>query len=76
VICSNAGAVTGIILAAGTIHGQTVDVVATGAGGITFATDATSLVHGGTGVSVTAGTARRFVWYHSGSVNRWYPQMV
>lgn len=64
-----AGAVTGIILEAGIGYGQTVTVVNESANLVTFATDATSNVSGGTGVTVAAGRHRQFVWAGS----RWYP---
>lgn len=61
---TNAGAITGIILEAGVKNGQkfllTVDKDAVGS--VTFAAAGTSNVGGGTGVVITAGSSREFIW--------------
>jgi hypothetical protein len=57
-----AAAVTGIILAAGTVAGQRVTVVNESAFTVTFAASGTSNVADGTSDVIAATTARSFVW--------------
>lgn len=59
-----AGAVTGIILEAGTEHGQAVFVThdKDAAGSMTFAAEATSNVCSGTGAVLAAGEGALFLW--------------
>ncbi len=66
-----AGAVTGIILAAGTLPGQTVFVVneSTALSSLTFAA-AGSNVSGGSGIAIAGGSKAWFVWDSSTSL--WY----
>jgi hypothetical protein len=70
---SPAGAVTGIILAAGVFPGQLCTVVneAAAANTITFAAAATSKVADGVSSVIAGLTARTFVWDSSTSL--WYP---
>jgi hypothetical protein len=67
---TTAGAVTGVILASGTVAGQLVIVVNESANTITFAAVGTSHVADGTSDVIAANTARMFVWDSSNS--RWY----
>lgn len=67
---STSGAVTGVILAAGTTDGQTIEVINTSANSITMAAKATSNVADGTSCVIAANTARRFIWEGTGAV--WY----
>lgn len=64
-----AATVTGAILAAGQ---GTIRVVNESANLITFAAEATSLVLGGTAVTVPAGMSRAFDWHGT----RWVPQAI
>lgn len=61
---TNAGAITGVILEAGTAHGQialvTVDKDASGS--VTMAAEATSNVCSGTGAVIAAGETAMFIW--------------
>jgi hypothetical protein len=61
---TDAGAITGVILEAGTSHGQAVFVtVDKDAGGsVTFAAEATSNVCSGTGAVLAAGEGALFLW--------------
>ena len=70
---SPAGAVTGIILQAGTSAGQTCLVVneAVAANTVTFAASGTSNVADGTSSVIAGLNARRFVWDSGTSL--WYP---
>jgi hypothetical protein len=65
---TTSGAVTGVILASGTVSGQIVTVVNESANSITFAVSGTSHVADGTSDIIAANTARSFVW--TGSL--WY----
>jgi hypothetical protein len=65
-----AGAVTGCILQAGSFPSQTVTVVNTGAGTITFAAAGTSNVADGVADVIPALTARTFIWDTTASL--WY----
>ena len=59
-----AGAVTGVILAAGTVHGQLFILTSDkdSAGSITMAAAGTSRVGTGTGCIILAGAGRIFIW--------------
>lgn len=74
-LVTHAAAVTGLILEAGVIRGQRLTVINDSTATATFATDATSRVLGGTGVSIAANTAKDFVWYPNtaASAGRWWP---
>lgn len=67
-----AAAVTGVILQAGTNHGQRVTVMneSTGASSVTFATAATSNVADGVSTTIAGLTARSYVW--NAVTARWY----
>lgn len=65
-----AGNITGVILTAGTVNGQTVTVVNEAAFTITFAVAGTSHVADGTSDVIAASTARVFVW--DGVTSLWY----
>lgn len=69
---SPAGAVTGVILQAGTVGGQLVLVIneATSANSITMAASGTSNVADGTSDVIAGGIARLFVY--DSSTNLWY----
>jgi hypothetical protein len=64
------GAVTGVILSAGTIDGQECVLVNTSANSITFATAATSNVADGTSAVIAANTRMSLTW--SQTAARWY----
>lgn len=68
-----AGAVTGIILQAGTVDGQTIRVIneAVAANTVTFAAVGTSNVAGGTGVVIAGQAQKYFTW--GAAAARWYP---
>lgn len=70
-----AGAVTGIILAAGTADGQECTVVnlATAANSVTFAAAGTSHVSNGVSSVIAGIVARTFIWDSGTSL--WYPQV-
>jgi hypothetical protein len=68
---TTSGAVTGVILASGTVAGQIVIVVNASANSITFAAAGTSHVADGTSSVIAANSARLFVWNSTGSL--WYP---
>lgn len=70
---SPAGAITGVILQAGTFGGQEVAVVneAIAANTVTFAASGTSNVANGTASVIAGLTARKFVW--DTSTTLWYP---
>lgn len=61
---TDAGAITGVILEAGTTHGQFVyvSVDKDAAGSVTFAAEATSNVCSGTGAVLAAGEGALFIW--------------
>ncbi len=59
---TNSGAVTGIIMQAGTVNGQKVTVTNETANSGTMATSGTSNVADGTSCVIAANTARDFVW--------------
>jgi hypothetical protein len=61
---TNAGAVTGIIIAAGTVHGQKVlvSVDKDAVGTVTMAAAGTSRVGTGVGCVLAIGAAREFIW--------------
>lgn len=65
-----AGAVTGIILAAGTVAGQTVAVINESANTVTFAAPGTSNVADGTGAVIAGSRAMAFLW--DSQTNLWY----
>jgi len=67
---TTAGAVTGVIMAAGTIAGQTVIVVNESGNSITMAAAATSNVADGVSCVIAANRAMWFVW--DSSTSRWY----
>ena len=67
---SNAGAVTGMILTAGSINGQQVTIINTSAGSVTFAASGTSNVADGTSDVIAANAAGRYVW--NGPTSLWY----
>jgi hypothetical protein len=64
------GNVTGVILGAGTVAGQTITVVNEAAFSITMAAAATSHVADGVSTAIAANTAARFIWDSSTSL--WY----
>jgi hypothetical protein len=66
---TTSAAVTGVILASGTVNGQIVTVINESANSITFAASGTSHVADGTSDVIAATSARSFVW--NGSL--WYP---
>jgi|SRR6185312_1836539 len=70
--CTNAGAVTGVILAAGTTDGQEVTVYNEAANSITFAAVATSHVADGTSDVIATLTAARYKWNANASTPAWY----
>src|SRR5579859_3092350 len=53
---------TGLIIAPGFYPGQTLTIINTGTGSLTFAVPATSNVANGTSCVIGASTARIFVW--------------
>lgn len=61
---TDAGAITGVILEAGTSHGQAVfvSVDKDASGSVTFAAEATSNVCSGTGAVLAAGEGALFLW--------------
>lgn len=61
---TDAGAITGVILEAGTEHGQAVfvSVDKDASGSVTFAAEATSNVCSGTGAVLAAGEGALFLW--------------
>lgn len=61
---TNAGAITGVILEAGTVHGQLliVSVDKDASGTVTFAAAGTSRVGTGTACVIAVGAARPFIW--------------
>lgn len=67
-----AAAITGVILAVGTVDGQEITIQNEGAAGsnINFATDATSNVSNGLSVFINSGEAMRFVW--GATATRWF----
>ena len=69
-IVTNAGATTGNIIQAGTVHGQLLIVINQGSGSITMAAAGTSNVVQGTGAIIVATGAALFVWNSNDS--RWY----
>jgi hypothetical protein len=70
VTVGGAGGFTGVILQAGTYSGQSVTVINTGGGSITFAASGTSNVADGTSDVIAQNTARTFVWDTGNSL--WY----
>jgi hypothetical protein len=72
-VVAPAAAVTGVILQAGTVDGQTITVLNTSVAGntVTFAAASTSLVADGTSSVIAGLTARRFVW--NAAAGRWFP---
>jgi hypothetical protein len=56
-----AATVTGVILAPGTVDGQTITLINEGAGSITFAASGSNVATG-VGSSIEAGTAIRYIW--------------
>lgn len=69
-IVDNAGNVTGIILTAGTVDGQILNLINAGSGSVTFATAATSNVADGTSAVIATLRAVTLVW-DSGAA-RWF----
>jgi hypothetical protein len=69
-IVAPAAAITGVILAAGTVDGQTVIIINNSANSITFAAAGTSNVADGTGSVIAANTAAMFVW--AATPARWF----
>ncbi len=67
-------AVTGVVLAAGTIAGQQVVVLNESAFSITFGTLGSSNVSIGVNCMIPAGTHLQFVW--NSATGRWYPSSV
>lgn len=65
-----AGAVTGVILQAGTTGGQTVCVVNESAFSVTFAASGTSHVADGVSDVIAANTARKYIW--DSGVSLWF----
>lgn len=61
---TNAGAITGVILEAGTVHGQLViiSVDKDASGTVTMAAAGTSRVGTGTACVIAVGAARMFIW--------------
>lgn len=61
---TNAGAITGVILEAGTVHGQIciVSVDKDASGSVTMAAAGTSHVSTGTGCVIAIGAGRIFIW--------------
>lgn len=59
---TNAGAVTGILMTAGSADGQMISVINEGTGSVTFAAVGTSLVLGGTGSVIAVGAKKDFIW--------------
>lgn len=70
-VVTSGGATTGVIMQAGTVHGQIVYIVNTDSSfSVTFAAAGTSLVANGTGAVIAAVTMKGFVW--NAITNRWY----
>lgn len=69
-IVTTGGAVTGIIVQVGTVHGQELTIVNASANTITMAAAATSNVAGGTAAIVPANAALKLIWNALDS--RWY----
>lgn len=69
-VVDSAGAVTGIILAAGSEDGQIVNIINASANTVTFATGATSNVADGTSAVIAANRAISLIWDFGSS--RWY----
>lgn len=67
---SNGGAVTGILMAAGTYPGQRVTLINTTANSITFAAVGTSLVADGTSAVLAANTSMTLTYDSVGA--KWY----
>lgn len=70
VITTNGGAVTGIIVQAGTIHGQSLTILNNTANTVTMAAVGTSNVAGGVAAIVPANAALNLIWNAIDS--RWY----
>jgi hypothetical protein len=69
------GAVTGVIMQAGTFAGQEVWVVNESANSITFAAVATSNVSNGVSGVIAALNGRKFVWDSLSTPAAWYPAL-
>jgi hypothetical protein len=69
---TTSGAVTGVIMQAGTTNGQGCIVINESANSITMAASATSNVADGTSDVIAANTARRFVW--DSGTTLWYAE--
>lgn len=61
-VVDNAGAVTGIILNAGTDDGQIIHITNLGSGTVTFAASGTSRVASGTSAVIAVNTHKTFIW--------------
>jgi hypothetical protein len=68
----NGGAVTGVIIAVGTVDGQTFTLTNEGSGSITFAAVATSHVADGVTTVIPVLTARTFIWLANAVQPAWY----
>jgi hypothetical protein len=67
---SGAAAVTSVIMAPGTIDGQTITVINEGTGSITFAASGSNVANGSAS-SIGAGTSCTYIW--SVRTSLWYP---
>lgn len=68
---TNSGAVTGIIMTAGSTSGDTILFYNSGTGSVTFAASGTSHVSGGSGTVVNVGHALWLMWDNSAAL--WIP---
>jgi hypothetical protein len=66
----NGAAVTGVIMAPGTIDGQEITIINEGTGSITFAASGSNVANGSAN-SVGAGTSCQYIW--STRTSLWYP---